>query len=292
MADSGGRCCSAVVPCWPDARNQPRRRETHPMPTPPPPPSGIPGLPGGPPFGELLRTYREMQGLTIEQLAEVSQIAPSALRAMESGAGAAPPANAAEALADAFRLGKHDRQLFLLSATLQSPALRGWMGALSGAPQPPAKPAKSALPAAILAFLIADVRGYTHFTQDYGDEAAARLATRFADICRAGAEHWNGRLIELRGDEALVVFASVRQAVRAALDLQVRFAEASAAQPDLPLPVGIGVDVGEAIPVEEGYRGAALNRAARLCSQAGAGEVLVSAGLIYVAPGVEGAAFL
>jgi peptide/nickel transport system permease protein len=33
---------------------------------------------------------------------------------------------------------------------------------------------------------------------------------------------------------------------------------------------------GEAVPVEDGYRGVALNTAARLCSNAGAGQVLVT----------------
>jgi class 3 adenylate cyclase len=34
----------------------------------------------------------------------------------------------------------------------------------------------------IRTFLIADVRGYTLFTQEHGDEAAAKLAAKFADI--------------------------------------------------------------------------------------------------------------
>ena len=33
----------------------------------------------------------------------------------------------------------------------------------------------------IRTFLIADVRGYTVFTQEHGDEAAAALAGKFAD---------------------------------------------------------------------------------------------------------------
>jgi class 3 adenylate cyclase len=35
--------------------------------------------------------------------------------------------------------------------------------------------------AEIRTFLIADVRGYTRYTQGHGDEAAARLASAFAD---------------------------------------------------------------------------------------------------------------
>ena len=87
-------------------------------------------------------------------------------------------------------------------------------------------------------FLVADVRGYTVFTQERGDEAAARLATRFADIVREHVEARNGSPIELRGDEALAVFRSPRQAVRAAVDLQAGLLLATKAAPDLPLPVG------------------------------------------------------
>src|SRR4029453_5515434 len=55
------------------------------------------------------------------------------------------------------------------------------------------------------AFLIADVRGYTAFTQERGDEDAARLAGRFAQVTRSVVEDHRGHVLELRGDEALVV---------------------------------------------------------------------------------------
>jgi class 3 adenylate cyclase len=103
---------------------------------------------------------------------------------------------------------------------------------------------QSDTPAEIRTFLIADVRGYTLFTQERGDEAAAKLAARFAQVAREGIEARGGTLIELRGDEALAVFASPRQALRAATDLQTRFADETIADPSLPLPVGIGLDAG------------------------------------------------
>ena len=34
----------------------------------------------------------------------------------------------------------------------------------------------------IQTFLIADIRGYTRFSQDHGDEAAGRLAARYAEV--------------------------------------------------------------------------------------------------------------
>ena len=78
------------------------------------------------------------------------------------------------------------------------------------------------------------------------------------------------------------MFVLARRALRAALELQVRF------QAELPRGVGIGLDAGEAIPVEGGYRGSALNLAARLCGQAGPGETLASEAVIHLAAKVDG----
>jgi class 3 adenylate cyclase len=126
-------------------------------------------------------------------------------------------------------------------------------------------------------FLIADIRGYSRYTEDYGDEASARLAGKFVELVEEDVEAHGGMLIEVRGDEALAVFTSARQAIRAAVDLQARFVEETEADPSLPLKVGIGIDSGEAVQLADGsYRGAALNVAARLCGRAHGGEVIVS----------------
>lgn len=137
-------------------------------------------------------------------------------------------------------------------------------------------------------FLIADVRGYTLFTQERGDEAGAKLAAKFADIARETVEMRGGTLLELRGDEALCVFASSREAIRAAIDLQHRFVQETLDDPELPLTVGIGLDVGEAVPVQGGYRGGALNLAARLCGQAKAGEILATREVTHLARRLDG----
>src|SRR5687768_1648762 len=144
----------------------------------------------------------------------------------------------------------------------------------------------------IRTFLIADVRGYTLFTQERGDEAAGKLAAKFAGIAREVVEARGGTLLELRGDEALCVFGSPRQAIRAALELQERFVEETLNAPELPLTVGIGLDAGEAVPVQGGYRGGALNLAARLCGQARAGEILASREVTHLARRVEGVGYV
>ncbi len=144
----------------------------------------------------------------------------------------------------------------------------------------------------IRTFLIADVRGYTRYTQERGDEAAARLAARFAEVVAEVVAGRDGRVVELRGDEVLCVFGSARGALRAAVDLQRRCADELRADPSVPLRVGVGIDAGEAVAVAGGYRGGALNLAARLCSIAGPGEVLVSEGVVHLARHVDEMSYL
>ena len=96
----------------------------------------------------------------------------------------------------------------------------------------------------------------------------------------------------MRGDEALAVFDSARQAIRVATDLQEQLVAETIADPTLPLAVGIGLDAGEAVRVGDGYRGGALNLAARLCSLAGPGEVLASREVSHLARKVEGVEYV
>jgi WD40 repeat protein/DNA-binding SARP family transcriptional activator len=170
----------------------------------------------------------------------------------------------------------------------QDPALE-WPGLPSTVALPTEPPTDAGAGAtAIQTFLFADVRGYSTYTQEFGDEAAGRLAARFAELTRKGVEARAGRVIELRGDEALAAFASARQAILAAVDLQALFVEETIAEPAVPLAVGIGLDAGEAVPVEDGFRGGAINRAARLCALAVPAEVLSTREVVHLAGRTEG----
>jgi class 3 adenylate cyclase len=240
-----------------------------------------------PRFGNQLHDLRTLRGITVEEVAEAAGLAPKALREIESGVRPAPSINIVNALADALHLGADERKALISAAKLDDPVIGAALGR-----QPPTMSARPTMSAAILVFLIADIRGYTRFTREQGDEAAAQLTERFADLARSAAEQWGGQLVEVRGDEVVLVFASARQAVRAAHELQSRYADEVRTRPDLPVGIGIGLDLGEPVPVDEGYRGAALNRAARLCSLAAPGEVLVSLGVAYVVPEGDGVRFV
>jgi class 3 adenylate cyclase len=152
----------------------------------------------------------------------------------------------------------------------------------SGAPPPLVSGAD------IRTFLFADMRGYTRFTQEHGDDAASTLAGRFADLVRETVPDYEGELLELRGDEALCVFRSARQALRASVELQRRLRTAPDGESAFPMGVGVGLDAGEAVPTHGGYRGASLNLAARLCAIAKPGQILASDGVLHLARRVEG----
>jgi class 3 adenylate cyclase len=153
--------------------------------------------------------------------------------------------------------------------------------------QPPEPPPVAPPTTENRTFLIADIRGYTAYTRENGDEAGAELAGNFATVVREVVAAHEGFLLELRGDEALCVFVSARHALRAAVDLQQRVRALA-----WPRGIGIGLDAGEAIPVEGGYRGSALNLAARLCSLAGPGETIASETVIHLAAHLDGIRYI
>jgi len=225
-------------------------------------------------FGTLLRRSRRAAGLTQEELADRAGLSVRGISDLERGAKHRPHKDTVQLLADTLGLSGEERATFEAAA-------RGVVAVPSDLPSTEFR-----------IFLIADVRGYTRFTLEHGDEAAAKLAAKFARIAREGVSDHGGQVIELRGDEALAVFSSVRGALRAAVDLQERFSQETMADTTLPLKVGIGLDAGEAIAVEDGYRGAALNLAARLCSLAGPREVLASEAVVHLARKLEGLTYL
>jgi predicted ATPase/class 3 adenylate cyclase len=148
------------------------------------------------------------------------------------------------------------------------------------------------LPTEERTFLIADVRDYTAFTQEQGDQAAARLTMKFAALAAASTRQHQGRLLNQRGDEIVAVFASPRRALRTALALIAICAEETRRDPSLPLHVGVGVAAGKVVRVGEDYRGAALNLASRLCSLAREGEALASQPVIRQARQMPGVTFV
>lgn len=125
-------------------------------------------------------------------------------------------------------------------------------------------------------FLFADLRGYTADVERHGDRAAATLLDAYRELVRAQVSRHDGAEIKTEGDSFYVVFPSAQDAVRCALDIQSSSRDFNAESPHIPIRVGIGVHAGEVVEGSEGFVGAAVNVAARICGLAGAGDVLIS----------------
>lgn len=124
-------------------------------------------------------------------------------------------------------------------------------------------------------FLFADLRDYTRYVESHGDRAAASLLKAYRLLVRATVADFGGAEVKTEGDSFYVVFPSASSAVRCGLAI-LRAASESEAQGGGPIRVGIGVHAGETVETGEGYVGSAVNIAARVCSQARAGELLVT----------------
>ena len=56
---------------------------------------------------------------------------------------------------------------------------------------------------ALLTFLLADIRGYTAYTAEQGDHAAAHLSELFLALCREVIAAHEGEVFSSAGDQAL-----------------------------------------------------------------------------------------
>jgi adenylate cyclase len=136
-----------------------------------------------------------------------------------------------------------------------------------------------ARPARPPAMVFLDLVGYTRLTEERGDQAAAELVGRLAEIVQSNSAGFGGKPVKWLGDGVMFHFPDPRQAVLCSLDLVDRTPAAG-----LP-PAHVGVNAGPVIFRDGDYFGRTVNVAARIAAQAGPGEVLVSDDVVGLAPG-------
>ena len=124
-------------------------------------------------------------------------------------------------------------------------------------------------------FLFADLRDYTRYVESHGDSAAATLLDAYRTLVRAAVAEYGGAEIKTEGDSFYVVFPSASSAVRCGLAI-IKSAAESREAAGAPIQVGIGLHAGDTVETPEGFVGSAVNVAARVCSQARPGELLVT----------------
>ena len=128
----------------------------------------------------------------------------------------------------------------------------------------------------------ADLTGYTHLTEEEGDEVAAGVSLTLARLVSEVAVEHRGEVVKMLGDGVHFHFPDPADAVRASLDIVDRVRPRG-----LP-PAHIGVNAGPMIYDEGDYFGRTVNLAARIASQARADQVFVGEDLERV---VEPAGF-
>jgi len=146
--------------------------------------------------------------------------------------------------------------------------------------------------------LFSDIRGFTSLSEPMSpDEIATLLTDYFTEMVEIVFEH-GGTLDKFIGDALMALWGAplsrwddADRAMRAAVAMQQRLARLNQeweGRGRLPLAVGIGLDAGEVFAGNIGSErrleytviGDAVNTAARLCAEAGPGEILVAGGLV------------
>jgi class 3 adenylate cyclase len=132
----------------------------------------------------------------------------------------------------------------------------------------------AAFPSGTVTFLFTDIEGSTKLLQQLGDEYAG-LVSDHRRILREAFGGNGGTEVDARGDALFYSFPRARAAVAAAVAGQRALAEHEWPA-GTEVRVRIGLHTGEPAVGDEGYVGVDVVRAARICSAAHGGQVLVS----------------
>jgi adenylate cyclase len=124
-------------------------------------------------------------------------------------------------------------------------------------------------PRQVEACVFADLSGYTRLTEESGDEEAARVSLKLAELVNEIASRHRGAVVKMLGDGVHFHFKDPSHAVMASLEIVERVQPAG-----LP-PAHVGVNAGPMIYDEGDYFGRTVNIAARIASQAGPAQVFV-----------------
>jgi adenylate cyclase len=120
-------------------------------------------------------------------------------------------------------------------------------------------------------FLFADLVGFTALAEAEGDDRALEVALALQRRVRGLLEEHAAEQVKSIGDGLMLRCTSPAAAVL----LGLRLVAELAADPALP-PVRVGIHTGSAVTRDGDWFGQTVNVAARLCSVAPGGEVLVS----------------
>jgi class 3 adenylate cyclase len=130
------------------------------------------------------------------------------------------------------------------------------------------------LPTGFVTFMLTDIENSTALLRRLGDRYAGLLKD-VRGIVRQGVLRAGGRQVDVRADESFAVFEQVVPAIEAAVAIQRILAERS--WPGrVECRLRAGIHSGEATLTDTGYIGLPIHMAARICSAAHGGQIVVS----------------
>jgi predicted ATPase/DNA-binding SARP family transcriptional activator len=130
-------------------------------------------------------------------------------------------------------------------------------------------------PSGTVTLLFADVEGSTRLVHALGGERYRSVRTRARELVRSASAAHAGYEVDWAGDGVFLAFERARDAAAAAVELQ-RSLAAEPWPPEETLRMRIGIHTGEPEVTEEGYVGIDVHVAARICSSAHGGQIVVS----------------
>ena len=132
----------------------------------------------------------------------------------------------------------------------------------------------------LAAIMAADVVGYSRLIRADEEGTIAALKALRADLIDPKIAEHHGRIVKLMGDGMLAEFASVVDAVRAAVETQQAVNDRNAGLPeDKRIEFRVGINLGDVVIDGEDIHGDGVNVAARLEGLAPAGGICISGGV-------------
>ena len=130
----------------------------------------------------------------------------------------------------------------------------------------------------LIAVQFSDLRGFSSFTAQHGDEKAFKIANQFIDLVGTSVEKYGGRLLKTYGDGVMTSFEDPSQAVRCAATMQETLCDeyCGGDDDDPVISAGIGLTWGSAIQTDGDLFGQTVNLAKRLADEAKGGQIVAS----------------
>jgi class 3 adenylate cyclase len=127
-----------------------------------------------------------------------------------------------------------------------------------------------------VAILFADVVGSTQLYDKFGDTKASETVAQCLEVMKDATHQYNGTVIKTIGDEVMSTFATVDEAMGAAIVMQSRISSENKPDDRIPVSIRIGCHFGPVVQEQNDIFGAAVHTANRMTSQAKARQIVIS----------------